>query len=737
MKDIVLQVAQRADYHKLAPWLVEMSQAPAQHCVHTWVNGSADELAQQLLGYLDDGELCYVIAMQDGRIVGAMGSEYDEELGRGWLHGPHAPDERWEEIADALLARLVAELPDNIGRLAAGLNVENARGRRFYTRHGFEEDKDLGFDFHMTPFDRVTADPRSNDEPRCGFLEPSQAPAFVQLYEATFPMAYYSGERVVRMIGDSHQVFAVAEGADVHGFAVVALDEEHASGEIQFLGVRADCRRRGYGRRLLLSAIDWLADEVGVADISLAVNERNTHALHLYESVGFKLRTVAVGLTHADVQDLRTGRGVGQTSEVSENLGGLDPTPYPDVNDVLRRLLSGAQTVLDEQFVGLYLYGSLASGDFDPQRSDVDFVVVTAGELDAETVAALEALHEHLAASGLKWAAKLEGAYLPRSTLRRHDPEGPPRPCVNEGRFYLACEESDWVIQRHLLREHPVVVAGPPLRDMIDPVGPDDLRRAAIAILHEWWAPMLDDPARLYRSDYQAYAVLTMCRALYLLEHGAVASKPVAARWAQASLDARWAALIAQAEAWQPGTPTAHVDETLAFIRYTLARANSATYRLREVAYAELTALVDECVNTQAFLPRIDDETPFILGLPEIFGGHPDFHCFALTMLDGRMAAFVVVLPPVDGAAGTLVIGPMYVGAAHRGHGLGRRLVAETVAWARARGVRRLLVETWGRNDRARRIFEALGFMCVAEELDTRVDGDSTVSYMLELDEQC
>jgi predicted nucleotidyltransferase len=138
------------------------------------------------------------------------------------------------------------------------------------------------------------------------------------------------------------------------------------------------------------------------------------------------------------------------------------PTPYPEVNTALQLLLSSVQAVLGEQFVGLYLYGSLATGDFDQDRSDIDFVVVTASELPASLIPALEEMHIRLAENGSKWAAKLEGSYIPRQALRQYNPADPPRPQFNEGRFYLGRHESDWIIQRHLLREHGVAVAGPP-----------------------------------------------------------------------------------------------------------------------------------------------------------------------------------------------------------------------------------------------------------------------------------
>jgi hypothetical protein len=250
----------------------------------------------------------------------------------------------------------------------------------------------------------------------------------------------------------------------------------------------------------------------------------------------------------------------------------MSATPYPAINAVLHRLLAEVQAALGEHLVGLYLHGSLASGDFDPQRSDIDFVVITDEALPDALIPALEALHSRLLGSGLSWAAKLEGTYFPQQVLRHYTPSDALYPSVNEARFYLGGHGSDWVIQSHILREHGIVLAGPNPRDLIDPVAPDDLQRAMGSLLHEWWAPMLNDAARLGSSEYQAYAILTMCRALYTLETGAVASKPVAARWAQAALGARRGVLIERALAWRPSMPLEVLEETQELIRYTLSK---------------------------------------------------------------------------------------------------------------------------------------------------------------------
>ena len=72
----------------------------------------------------------------------------------------------------------------------------------------------------------------------------------------------------------------------------------------------------------------------------------------------------------------------------------------------------------------------------------------------------------------------------------------------------------------------------------------------------------------LQNSFYCCYAVLTMSRMLYTIRHGAIVTKPVAARWAQEALDRRWTPLIRDALAWARDVPP-DLNETLAYIRYT------------------------------------------------------------------------------------------------------------------------------------------------------------------------
>ncbi len=245
------------------------------------------------------------------------------------------------------------------------------------------------------------------------------------------------------------------------------------------------------------------------------------------------------------------------------------PTPYSDVNAILDLLLTHVQVVLQAQFVGMYLYGSLSSGDFNPKSSDVDFLVVTTEDLSESDFTALEEMHTQILNSGLKYAPKLEGSYISVNALRRFVPNDTPRPTLNEGKFYWDSHGYDWVIQRHIIREQGVIVAGPDPKPMIDPVMPGDLRQAIREILRSWWQPMLDDSSFLQHSGHQAFAILSMCRIQHGLHFGTIVSKPVAAAWAQTELGDYWAGIIEDALQWHPGVEFDHLQEAVELIRFT------------------------------------------------------------------------------------------------------------------------------------------------------------------------
>jgi hypothetical protein len=253
--------------------------------------------------------------------------------------------------------------------------------------------------------------------------------------------------------------------------------------------------------------------------------------------------------------------------------------PYPEVAMLLEELLESVRAVLGDHFVGMYLDGSLTSGDFD-HDSDIDFIVATDIDISGRLFSALQAMHDRIATIDSWCAIQLEGSYISQRALRRYDPAHALHPNIERGRgerLKMVEHDEAWAVHRHVLRERGITLAGPALQTLIDPVAPADLRQAMLKTLHGWAAHILDNPAQMKDRGYQSYAVLTLCRVLYTLHYGTVASKPVAARWAQETLNNQWTPLIERAWAGRhnPGLEASpdDVSGTLEFIRYALEQS--------------------------------------------------------------------------------------------------------------------------------------------------------------------
>src|SRR6266496_1872738 len=134
------------------------------------------------------------------------------------------------------------------------------------------------------------------------------------------------------------------------------------------------------------------------------------------------------------------------------------PTIYPELNEVLAELVTGAQEILGESFYGAYLQGSFAVGDAD-EHSDVDFLVVIEDEVSDEQAAALQAMHQRIYTRETPWAQHLEGSYITRERLRRVDPSHAPLLYLDNGATELTRDSHcNIAVVRWSLRVHGVVL---------------------------------------------------------------------------------------------------------------------------------------------------------------------------------------------------------------------------------------------------------------------------------------
>ncbi len=248
----------------------------------------------------------------------------------------------------------------------------------------------------------------------------------------------------------------------------------------------------------------------------------------------------------------------------------------PGVAAFLASASAAWSRTLGRNLSGVYVHGSLATRAFNPRTSDIDVVVATRSLTDAVTNDQLRELHlVMLGWGGERWPERLEAVFVPAKALTTR--EVPPVAVLelhpDEG-FKVERLGPEFVIQRHLLRTDGITLFGRDVRKVARQVSAGELREAQIGVLRETWLPQLEFPGRLLDRGYQAYAVLTMCRALCLLAIGRTVTKPEAAAWAlRGPYLESWRSLIRSAVAYPGGRQPDQRAATLDFIRFTLEEA--------------------------------------------------------------------------------------------------------------------------------------------------------------------
>jgi predicted nucleotidyltransferase len=251
-----------------------------------------------------------------------------------------------------------------------------------------------------------------------------------------------------------------------------------------------------------------------------------------------------------------------------------DATPYSAINTVLAEWVEGAKRLLGRKLVGLYLSGSLAYGDFVPERSDIDLQAVVQSPLTEDELRSAEQLHQDIELTYPEWANRIECSYVPRELMRELTPPATPRPWWGFGTFYAeAPAGNEWIINHYLLSKHGITLAGPDFNDLIPPIEIDNVRRASARDLFQEWVPKIDDAEWLSNSHYQSYLVLNLCRILHTVVHGEPGSKKVAGAWAKAMYP-QWKNLIEAAEKWSYGDQMKRQADAVAFLRFAVERVN-------------------------------------------------------------------------------------------------------------------------------------------------------------------
>ncbi|WP_163859008.1 aminoglycoside adenylyltransferase domain-containing protein [Paenibacillus elgii] len=195
---------------------------------------------------------------------------------------------------------------------------------------------------------------------------------------------------------------------------------------------------------------------------------------------------------------------------------------------------------LNENLAGIYLHGSLAMGCFNPDKSDIDLLVVAKRKVTAETsrriANKLLAIDDELPnKGGIELSVVLEsilGQFVYPTPFEFHYSPLHRDKYRTDGNYTCGGgEDPDLAAHLTVAYHRGIALYGKPLREVMQPV---DKRFYVESILHD----AEDAPQGILETP--EYYALNLCRVLYYLKEGVVSSKREGGEWGLQALPAEY-----------------------------------------------------------------------------------------------------------------------------------------------------------------------------------------------------
>ncbi len=222
-------------------------------------------------------------------------------------------------------------------------------------------------------------------------------------------------------------------------------------------------------------------------------------------------------------------------------------TKYPELNELLLELTEGLRGVFSHKLIGIYLYGSLIWGDFDEHVSDVDMMAILDEPVRCEELKKLRRLYDGLTDKHPDFSDRLETQFVSKETAATFKTAESRMANVSPGEplHFVPCN-ADWTANFYFVQEYGYCLYGCGKGYIAE------VTRQEFLSAIKRYAKSFNVRAVHLRSSrpYQAYAVMSLCRAYYTLKTGEQVSKKFACDYAAARLP-EYAPLIREAMLWR------------------------------------------------------------------------------------------------------------------------------------------------------------------------------------------
>jgi len=182
------------------------------------------------------------------------------------------------------------------------------------------------------------------------------------------------------------------------------------------------------------------------------------------------------------------------------------------------------EELLPSKFYGLYLYNSVAMGNFEAGYSDIDFVVILKSNLLGEEIVKLKTLHKYFA-SVYKYGTKLDGMYLQYDMIGKTNNDIKKYPYVKDASLFEAGYFDINYVTWWSLREYEMAIDSPSLKNELSEICFENVIQTMKYNLNKYWLPKLEKSEVFKEDMWVEFAIVTLSRIIYTLKDSEIKSK--------------------------------------------------------------------------------------------------------------------------------------------------------------------------------------------------------------------
>lgn len=231
---------------------------------------------------------------------------------------------------------------------------------------------------------------------------------------------------------------------------------------------------------------------------------------------------------------------------------------YPFMDLIIREIQILIKNTLGPELLGLYLFGSLVGGDFDPATSDIDLLAITGSIVSKTQLSQLADMHAKFAKQYPEWKNHVEVAYVSVDAMRDFKTNTSQIARISPGEpLHYRDMNIAWLMDWYMVQEMGVILEGPAPRTFIPKISGEEFVKSLKNEYPSW----LERAKEARWVGYQSYIILSLCRGMYAIRFGKQVSKFKGAAWAMHEYP-QWAELIKLAIDWHGSADKSDSTET-------------------------------------------------------------------------------------------------------------------------------------------------------------------------------